>query len=93
MISKEEIQKLANLARVDVSEEEAEGLRGDMTEILGYVSQVSEIAEGIIESEVGVSHNVMREDSNPTPTGSFSKEILEDMPKTENGYLKVKKIL
>ena len=44
MISKEEIKKLADLARIEIGEEEIENLRGEMDSILEYVGQVKSIA-------------------------------------------------
>lgn len=95
MISKEEIKKLAGLARIEMKEDEVEQLRGEMDAILDYVGQVSEVAasnsSGLERSES--IRNVMREDENPNEPGNFTKEILADMPDTESGFLKVKKIL
>lgn len=95
-ISKDDIKKLSDLARIEVSEEEAEKLRGDIEEILGYVGQVSQVAssadskEGI---ELGAVINVLREDENPTESGTYTEDIVAQFLDSENGYLKVKKIL
>ena len=102
-ISKEDIKKLADLARIEVGEAEQEKLAGEIGEILGYVDQVSKIVvndkntgeglsgEALAKSEGGV--NVMREDANPTESGTYTDKILDEAPATENGYIKVKKIL
>lgn len=37
--------------------------------------------------------NVMREDGEPHESGKFTDILLKAAPKTENGYIKVKKIL
>ena len=96
MISKEEIKKLADLARIEISDEEVESLRGEMDAILEYVGQISRIpspeqGEGdtIVRGEV----NVLREDTNPTESGTYSKELIANFPNKEKNYLKVKKIL
>lgn len=108
MISKEEIKKMADLARIDLSDAEIEGLRGEMDAILNYVGQIKEVAgeEGLSReallaqrsfSEVGAKWegevNVMREDANPTESETYSKELIAEFPDSENNYLKVKKIL
>ena len=41
MISKEEVQNLATLARVEVSEVEVESLQKDISNILEYIGQLS----------------------------------------------------
>ena len=94
MISKEEIKKLADLARVDIKEEEQEKLALEIDSILDYVSQVKKIAGDLKEdAEIGPLRNVMREDENPTESETHSKELIAEFPDKEGYYLKVKKIL
>lgn len=96
MISKEEIKKLADLARIEVGEDEAESLGKEMDAILEYVGQVSNVAsQGLamrdeFENQI---QNVMRDDVNPTESGTYSAELIAEFPESENNYLKVKKIL
>ena len=42
MISKEEIKKLADLARIEIKDEEAGSLGGEMDAILDYVKSIQE---------------------------------------------------
>ncbi len=94
MISEDDIKKLAELARIEVSDGEAESLGGEISSILEYVGQVKSVVgdekEGV---EFGPVWNVMREDENPNESGSFSKELIAEFPDKEGDYLKVKKIL
>jgi aspartyl-tRNA(Asn)/glutamyl-tRNA(Gln) amidotransferase subunit C len=93
-ISKEDVKKLADLARIEMKEGEMEELSKEMDSILGYVSQVQEVAgESVDDVEVGFVRNVMREDENPTEGGTNSKEIITEFPNKEGDFLKVKKIL
>jgi aspartyl-tRNA(Asn)/glutamyl-tRNA(Gln) amidotransferase subunit C len=94
MISTEEIKKLADLARIEIDDNEVEKLGGEMGAILEYVGQVKEIAGNAIEKiEVGENRNVLRNDENPTASETHSKELIAEFPESENNYLKVKKIL
>jgi aspartyl-tRNA(Asn)/glutamyl-tRNA(Gln) amidotransferase subunit C len=106
MISGEEIKKLADLARIEIKEEEIESLRGEMDAILDYVGQVKSVVGGDVEGLVpslndkrglGGDINVMREDESAswrtTESGTYNKELIAEFPKSENNYLKVKKIL
>ena len=94
MISKDDIKKLADLARIEIGDEEASQLAGDMDSILGYVGQVSAVAGEMKEGvELGPVFNVMREDGDPTPPGTHTDVLLAEAPETKDGYLKVKKIL
>lgn len=96
MIKGEDIKKLADLARIGVEDIEAESLAGEIDAILGYVGQVSHVASqasAIRDGEDAQIKNVMRPDENPTEPGTYSKELIAEFPESENGYLKVKKIL
>ncbi|VAW19187.1 hypothetical protein MNBD_BACTEROID05-1045 [hydrothermal vent metagenome] len=93
MIEKKDVEKLAELSRIDISEKEKDMLIKDLDAILEYVSEVHEVAAGGGEPEAGKLRNVMREDENPHKSGEFTKEIMESAPNTKDGYLKVKKIL
>ncbi len=94
MISTEDIKKLSDLARIEISDEEAENLRSEINPILDFVGQVKSVA-GDMKDEVQVGHvrNVLREDGEATDPGTYSKELVAEFPESENGYLKVRKIL
>ncbi len=94
MISKETIKDLADLARIEIDEKEAEKLAGEIDAILEYVGQVKSIAGDAKEGvEFGAVKNVFREDVEPTESGAYSKELTAEFPEREGDYLKVKKIL
>ena len=88
-----DIEKLADLARINVSPEERLGFLEDMKSILSYVSEIQEVDVGEAKPLIGELKNVFREDSSPHLSGAYTEDILEEMPKKEKGYLKVKKIL
>ena len=94
MIDKSDIQQLAILARVAVSENEEESLAKDLDAVLGYVSDISSIATNAdVVLQAGSLKNVMREDTDVYQGGGFTNAILANAPATEDGYLKVNKIL
>lgn len=89
----EEVKKLAELARIEVGDAEAATLAKDMEQILGYVEQVRNIAEisGGIQEEGPA--NVMRADAEPHQSGVYTSALMSAVPETEDGFVKVKKIL
>lgn len=93
MINIDEVEKLAKLARIEITDEEKEQFQKEIGAILDYVSELKEAP--IAEKEISIiSENVnrLREDANPHETGIYSKELLEEAPKSEKGFVKVKKI-
>ncbi|MEK7194062.1 MAG: Asp-tRNA(Asn)/Glu-tRNA(Gln) amidotransferase subunit GatC [Patescibacteria group bacterium] len=93
-MNKEEVLKLAKLARVGISNEEAETLSHEFDAILGYVSEIKNAKlEARSKKLEPVLVNVMREDVNPHESGVFTEDLLNEVPNREGSYVKVKKIL
>ncbi|MCK5590672.1 MAG: Asp-tRNA(Asn)/Glu-tRNA(Gln) amidotransferase subunit GatC [Candidatus Pacebacteria bacterium] len=96
MIELKEIDKLAELSRVEMTAEEKKGIQKDLESILGYISEIQEVTTdsvGSPEERLNALHNVMREDDNPNEEGIYTEKIIKSAPKSEKGYIKVKKIL
>lgn len=98
----EEVEKIAALSRLSLTQEEKEGFAKDIGGILSYVSQIQEVAAGdsTIDrtSNEQYSHkNVMREDISSKGTGSELNPdpqiLVESAPRHTDGYIQVKKIL
>ncbi|MCI0532818.1 Asp-tRNA(Asn)/Glu-tRNA(Gln) amidotransferase subunit GatC [bacterium] len=94
MITRKEIDHLAELARIDVSEKDRDSLTDDLESILAYVSEINTLHIGEKTGSPIERHlNVMRPDGEPHVPGLFSEDILREAPETEEGYFKVQKIL
>jgi aspartyl-tRNA(Asn)/glutamyl-tRNA(Gln) amidotransferase subunit C len=86
-----DVENLAELARIELNEEEKKDLLSDMESILGYVKQIESVEIGDVESDY-ILKNVWREDE--IKIRDFSREIIiEQFPESQDGFLKVKKIL
>jgi aspartyl-tRNA(Asn)/glutamyl-tRNA(Gln) amidotransferase subunit C len=88
-----DVENLANLARLELSDEEKQAMLKDMRGILEYVKQIEgvEVPEDAISSQIP---NVWREDNLNVIPRDFSKDkIIDQFPDSRDGYLKVKKIL
>lgn len=86
-----DVENLAKLVRIGLSEEEKKGLLSDLESILDYVRQIEKVPVEDIKQEFKI-YNVWREDA--ADTREFSKEIIiEQFPDAKDGFLKVKKIL
>lgn len=86
-----DIQKLANLARIEVSDEEADKFKSDLDGILKYVDQIE--SAPVSESGEAMLINVMREDENAHESGVYSPELVSEFPEKDGDFMKVKKIL
>lgn len=63
-ISKDEIEKIAHLARLDIDELQKEVLSGQLSHILDYIDKLKDVdVEGVIPSSgAGFLNNVLRQD-------------------------------
>ena len=93
VIEIKDIEHLATLARVEISDHEKEGLRYDIEEILSFLSQIKEVAEGESTLEVDTLRNVLRDDRTPHEAGMFTEDLLVAAPAREGDKVVVKKIL
>ena len=94
MLEIKDIEKLAKLARIELTQEEKEKLLKEVDPILNYVAQIKEVSSTVSGTpKAGEHRNIMREDLNPNETASNTAVLVEDMPESQDNYLKVKKIL
>ena len=92
MITIEEIKHLADLARIEITNDEAEKMTREVDSILGYAGQINEVSGGV-ESKVPELRNVMRDDIPTNTPGEYTEALLRNTPSRDKNYLKVKKIL
>jgi aspartyl-tRNA(Asn)/glutamyl-tRNA(Gln) amidotransferase subunit C len=86
-----DVENLAELARIELSEDEKKELLSDMDSILGYIKQIEsvDVQHSVLNN---MNCNVWREDE--ITSRDFSRElIMEQFPSAQDGFLKVKKIL
>lgn len=93
-MNKAEILKLGSMARIAITDDEAEALGKDIDAVLAYVRVVNDItSEEGITKKVGVVYNVFREDEITVEPGSYTEALLAEAPHVKKGRLEVKKIL
>lgn len=92
MISVKEVEYIAKLARLDLSEQEKEKFAKQMGDILDYFNQLKEVNTEDVEpmTQPVPSVNVFREDK--VDLAVNNAEILENSPEEEDGYFKVPQI-
>ena len=93
MIKKEEVEKLAVLSRIEITEAEKVTLTKEIESILVYISEIQKVSGGVSPGSEERLINVMRKDGSPHESGVYTDALLKAMPKSEKGFLKVKNIL
>jgi len=91
MIAKNQIEHLAKLARLKLSEDEIEKLSQDLSKILAYVEKINELNLENVEPLTNILEKLdLREDE---PESKDNSTIISNFPEKEDNYLKVPKIL
>ena len=95
MISKEEVQKVAKLARLKIGEKEEQKLQKELSSILEYINKLKEVnIEGVEPTSHSVPiKNVTRLDRAEEPNPETRKRMIEQAPEIQGEYIKVKSIL
>lgn len=94
-ITKKDVEHVARLARLALSEEEKERYAAQLESILGYIEKLSQLdTKNVpITTHVLPMANVWREDqAEPNRLGS-QEAILKNAPGAEPPFFKVKKVI
>ena len=94
MITKEEVQHIAKLARIELADKELEKFQKDLSEILNYFDTLKSAQTLDVEP---VTHsmsiqNGMREDIPQKQSLQVVQKLIEMAPETERGLVKVKEV-
>ena len=96
MISKEEVKKIAGLARIRLSEDEEESFQKDLSSILDYVETLNEVDVLMVEPTLNAvsGSNIIREDEQVGKTSEDDiATIIGSAPNHADGFIKVKAVL
>jgi len=95
-ITPAEIEKLASLSRMKISDTEKATFAKEIGAILNYVNQIKEVVADTAHStskESYLHRNVMREDVANREVLENPKDVVDSAPASQDGFVKVKKIL
>ena len=95
MISKEEVKKIAKLARLELAEKEIEKMQKDLSAILDYFNLLKKApspAKILKHKNLGGQAGNLRRDE-IIPSNDISYELIAAAPDKKEDYIKVKTIL
>jgi len=90
-----DIEKLAELAKIELTDKEKDGLLKDLDGVLNYVKQIESVEVQDIQPEYQ-NRNVWREDLSmqADEKSVFSRDlIINQFPDSQDNFIKVKKIM
>lgn len=92
-LTREDVLKLAQLSRLHLTDEEIERFQKEIEAILGYVEQLQSVDVSLEPTyQVTGLENVTRPDK-VVDYGASPEDLLKNAPATEEGHIKVKRML
>jgi aspartyl-tRNA(Asn)/glutamyl-tRNA(Gln) amidotransferase subunit C len=92
-VDRETVKKIAGLARLAVTDEEAEALVPELNTILGFVEQLRAIDVGDIQPMTAVIPNHLRLRRDAVTDGNVRDKVLANAPQAEHGFFAVPKVI
>jgi aspartyl-tRNA(Asn)/glutamyl-tRNA(Gln) amidotransferase subunit C len=87
------VKKVASLARLAVSESEAEALVPELNGILNWVEQLGEVDVTGIAPMTAVIPNTLRLRDDVVTDGNVRDKVLANAPQAEHGFFTVPKVI
>ncbi len=87
------VKRVARLARIAVSEEDAERMTSELNAILGFVEQLNEVDVSGVEPMTSVIPIKMRERQDEVTDGGKAADIVANAPATEENFFLVPKVV
>lgn len=93
MLTQEEVRHVAMLARLGLTDDEVEGMRVQLEELLDYIAMLDEVDTSTVAptAQILAQTNVMRED---TPRPSLpTNEVLGNAPRKDGEFFRVPAVM
>lgn len=87
------VKRVAHLARIAVTEEEAARMTGELNTILGFVEQLNEVNVEGIEPMTSVIPMDMRKRADAVTDGDKAADITANAPASEENFFLVPKVV
>ncbi|KNY18355.1 glutamyl-tRNA amidotransferase [Shinella sp. SUS2] len=87
------VKRVARLARIAVSEEEADRMTGELNGILGFVEQLSEVNVDGVEPMTSVTPMEMKKREDVVNDGNKADAIVANAPATDRNFFQVPKVV
>ena len=87
------VRKVAGLARIAISDAEADALVPELNNILGWIEQLQEVDTTTVEPMTAVIPNHLRLRDDVVTEGDIRDQVLANAPQAEHGFFAVPKVI
>ena len=87
------VRRIATLARIGVSDAEVPALANDLSAILGFVEQLSELDTTGVKPLTSAVEDKIRGREDVVSDGGYAEDVLANAPEKDDGYFAVPKVV
>jgi aspartyl-tRNA(Asn)/glutamyl-tRNA(Gln) amidotransferase subunit C len=87
------VKKVASLARIAISDADAERLAPELNNILGWIEQLGEVDTANVDPMTAVIPNTLRLREDVVTEGRQRDAVLQNAPQGEHGFFTVPKVV
>ncbi len=87
------VRRIARLARIKITDEEAKGLEGELSAILDWVEQLEEVDTDSVEPMTRVVPIQLKQREDKVTDGEKADEIVANAPMSEDNFFVVPKVV
>lgn len=87
------VKRVAHLARIAVTDEEAARMESELNVILGFVEHLSEVNVDGVEPMTSVTPMAMKKREDIVTDGSKAEDIVANAPETTDNFFLVPKVV
>ncbi|MBM3567505.1 MAG: Asp-tRNA(Asn)/Glu-tRNA(Gln) amidotransferase subunit GatC [Alphaproteobacteria bacterium] len=92
-LDRETVRRIARLARIRVEENEFEPLAGELSKILGFVEQLSQVDTAAVEPLAAINGLTLPWREDRVADGGKADDVLANAPARAQGYYAVPKVV
>lgn len=87
------VRRVAHLARIAVTDQEAERMTGELNAILGFVEQLGEVDVSGVEPMTSVTPMEMKKRTDAVTDGGKAEDVVANAPATDENFFLVPKVI
>jgi aspartyl-tRNA(Asn)/glutamyl-tRNA(Gln) amidotransferase subunit C len=87
------VRRIARLARIKVGEDEIEHLKDELSAMLAFVEQLSEVDVTGVEPMTSVTPTTMRRRADEVTEGGIAEAVLRNAPARQGDFFLVPKVV
>ncbi|VXC76233.1 Asp-tRNA(Asn)/Glu-tRNA(Gln) amidotransferase subunit GatC [Sphingomonas sp. AX6] len=87
------VKKVASLARIAISDDDAQRLAPELSNILGWIEQLGEVDTSSVQPMTAVIPNTLRLRDDVVTDGGVRDDVLANAPQAEHGFFAVPKVI